>query len=74
MEQKGGGARQMRTAKPKPNQTNEQLLRSLKGEKLAVFLDKNNFCPDNPLECASSSCRSCGECILQWLRKEAEGC
>ena len=70
MEQESGGVRQMRTAKPKPNQTNEQLLRSLKGEKLAVFLDKNNFCPDSPLDCLNPLC---GECILQWLRKEAEG-
>lgn len=60
----------MKKAKPKPNQTNEQLLRSLKGEKLAVFLDKNNFCPDSPLDCLNPLC---GECILQWLRKEAEG-
>lgn len=60
----------MRTAKPKPNQTNEQLLRSLKGEKLAVFLDKNNFCPDSPLECEEMRC---GECILRWLKKEADG-
>ena len=60
----------MKKAKPKPNQTNEQLLRSLKGEKLAVFLDKNNFCPDSPLDCLNPLC---GECILQWLRTEAEG-
>ena len=64
----------MRTEKTKPKQTNEKLLRSLKGEKLAVFLDKNNFCPDNPLACASPSGRSCGECILLWLKKEADGC
>lgn len=53
--------------------TNEVRLRSLKGEKLAVFLDKNNFCPDSPLACASPSGRSCGECILRWLREEAKG-
>lgn len=63
----------MRTAKPKPKQTNEQLLRSLKGEKLAVFLDRMNFCPDSPIECASPNGRSCGECILRWLREEAKG-
>lgn len=53
--------------------TNEARLRSLKGEKLAVFLDKNNFCPDSPIECASPNGRSCGECILRWLREEAKG-
>ena len=61
----------MRTAKPKPNQTNEQLLRSLRGGDLAMFLDKNNFCP-SPLTCASPNGRSCSVCILRWLKKEAE--
>lgn len=61
----------MRTAKPKPNQTNEQMIRELKGEKLAVFLDKNNFCPDSPLDCVTPRC---GECILKWLQKEAGEC
>ena len=62
----------MKTAKPKPKQTNAQLLRSLRGGELAVFLDKNNFCPDSPLACASPNGRSCSECILRWLKKEAE--
>ena len=60
----------MKKAKIRPKQTNEQMIRELKGEKLAVFLDKNNFCPDSPLDCVNLRC---GECILEWLQKEAEG-
>ena len=59
----------MKKAKIRPKQTNEQMIRKLKGEKLAVFLDKNNFCPDSPLDCLNPRC---GECILKWLQKEAE--
>lgn len=50
-------------------QTNEAALRKLKGEKLAVFLDKHNFCPQTPIGCEELRC---GECILRWLKKEAE--
>lgn len=50
-------------------QTNETALRKLKGEKLAVFLDKHNFCPQTPIGCEKTFCRVC---IRQWLKEEAE--
>ena len=59
----------MTKAKEKPKVTNEARLRSLKGERLAVFLDKNNFCPDSPIECLNPHC---AVCIMRWLSEEAE--
>lgn len=59
----------MTKAKARPSRTNEQMIRGLKGEKLAVFLTNNNFCPCSPLACEELHC---GECILRWLMKEAE--
>ena len=58
----------MKKAKVRPKRTNEEMLRSLSGEKLAVFLDRRNFCTETPQDCRFLRC---GECILQWLQREA---
>lgn len=59
----------MTKANGRPSRTNEQMIRGLKGEKLAVFLDKHNFCPQTPIGCEETFCRVC---IRQWLKEEAE--
>ena len=60
----------MTKAKDKPKRSNEHMLRSLSGEKLAAFLSLHLFCPRVPSECDITG--RCGDCILRWLKREAE--